>query len=86
MVCLFSFRNFGFSFLKVTILMPVTHTFIKTVILCLKNDQDITVLKNINLGTLNIAGSLLATAVRTGVGINSQSAPVKPKILRYRII
>ena len=38
-------------------------------------------LKNINFRPLNIASSLLATLARSGSGISSDSAPVKPEIL-----
>jgi glutathione S-transferase len=38
-------------------------------------------LKNINVGSLNVATSLLATLMRSGSGISSDSASVKPTIL-----
>lgn len=37
-------------------------------------------MKNLNFGPLNIASSMLATIVRTGAGISSKSALLKPKI------
>ena len=38
-------------------------------------------MKNLILGPINFASSLLATLVRTGTGINSKSAGLKPDIL-----
>lgn len=37
-------------------------------------------MKNLKLGPINFASSMLATLVRTGVGINSISAALKPEI------
>ncbi|MFT7261711.1 MAG: hypothetical protein ACI9MS_003589, partial [Glaciecola sp.] len=37
-------------------------------------------LKNLKLGPINFATSMLATLVRTGAGINSKSAALKPEI------
>ncbi|MFT6283735.1 MAG: glutathione S-transferase [Arenicella sp.] len=37
-------------------------------------------LKNLKLGPINLATSVLATFVRTGAGINSKSATLKPEI------
>lgn len=37
-------------------------------------------MKNLKLGPLNFASSMLATLVRTGTGISSQSAVLKPEI------
>lgn len=38
-------------------------------------------MKHLKLGPINIASSMLATLVRTGTGISSKSAPLKPDIL-----